>query len=65
MLESRSFRFMPGSAIYRMTFLERNNNDDADHSRWRWEEEGVEAGLGAFDVDADSRLEAVERWQSC
>jgi hypothetical protein len=55
---------MPGSAIYRMTFLERNN-DDADHWRWRWEEEGVEAGLGAFDVHADSRLEAVERWQSC
>jgi hypothetical protein len=49
---------MPGSAIYRMTFLERNNNDDAD-------QDGVEAGLGAFDVDADSRLEAVERWQSC
>ena len=55
---------MPGSAIYRMTFLERNN-DDADHWRWRCEKDGVEAGLGVFDVDADSRLEAVERWQSC
>jgi len=27
--------------------------------------EAVEAGLGAFDVRADSCLEAVERWQSC
>jgi hypothetical protein len=31
----------------------------------RMKEEGVEAGLGAFDVHADSRLEAVERWQWC